>query len=596
MFPWNKIEVGKGVRECLKRFSECPAGHVELLTGDLLEEIRRFVQQYKYDLNLFTDQKGTVLGTFPGVINDSILLEWDDIGPMSDKSLSGMRWLIFGIDLDLKQLSSQENYIFTRYGLDILVKGDLLTEESAIFYPTVENGARSRGYDREAGYAVTELLTLDPTERIMRVNLQLNEDAIHKITDLAVEKALLVGLELPGNKNLYPLKESLMELEQLATTAGAIVVGQTWQSRDNPHPAFYVGQGKVEEIKYQVYLQGIDLIIFDDELSPAQQRNLEEIISIKVVDRSRLILDIFAQHAHTREGKLQVELAQMKYMLPRLMGQGQVLSRLGGGIGTRGPGETKLEVDRRRIRKRITDLEREIKEVAALRQLHNQGRRLPVVALVGYTNAGKSTLLNYLTNAEVLAEDKLFATLDPTMRKLDLGTSSVLLSDTVGFIQKLPHHLVAAFKATLEEVQKADLLLHIVDASHREYELQMRTVWDVLGDLEVLDKPTITVFNKADCIDEQKMEFLKRQVQPSTVVSARTGSGMEDLFDLIRQEVEQNFRELEIILPYDQGGWIEKLHRTANVIEEDYREEGIYLKVVADPVLAGQIERYQIRR
>ncbi|MCK4259535.1 MAG: GTPase HflX [Halanaerobiales bacterium] len=464
-----------------------------------------------------------------------------------------------------------------------------------ILYPEVEHGRLSRNFVLDGSYSLYSLTRLDSKERIEEILRELREEDTH-LTEKRVEKALLVGLDIPKNrkKDQYSIEESLEELEQLTQTAGAEVVNRITQSRDTAHSAYYIGPGKTMELKYQAYLERIDLIIFDDELTPAQQRNLEEMILIKVVDRSRLILDIFAQHARTREGKLQVELAQLKYMLPRLMGLGQQLSRLGAGIGTRGPGETKLEVDRRRIRKRIGELQEEIKQVAELRELHHQGRTLPIVALVGYTNAGKSTTLNRLTNSDVLVENKLFATLDPTMRKLDLGSSAILLSDTVGFIQKLPHQLVAAFRATLEEVQRAEIILHVVDASHPGYEKQIRTVLDVLGDLEVLEKPIITVYNKGDLLSENEIVYLNERNNPSVVISSLTGMGVEKLFDLIRTEIEEEFAELEIVIPYNQGGWVEKLHQVGNVLVEEYQNEGIYLKVKVNPTIAGQLKEYMI--
>ncbi|AZR74221.1 GTPase HflX [Anoxybacter fermentans] len=596
MFPLDKLKVSRKIYEKLEEMIQWSDIHTELISSKKLEKVKDFVFKNDINLHLITNRRGQILGVFPGEMDETILREWEEITFNNAQSLSGLRWLIFGVDLEIYNLTLKEKYIFVRYGFDLYLKADLRTNEAMIFYPEVCEGFLSRSFVSEGSYSLCDLTHLDPEYRIEEIEAELKEGSSHLIQEGLKERALLVGLDLPVNKDQYSLEESLAELKQLTLTAGAEVVGMIIQKRDAPHPAFYIGQGKAVELKYRAYLEQIDLIIFDDELTPAQQRNLEELIEVKIVDRSRLILDIFAQHARTREGKLQVELAQLKYMLPRLTGLGSKLSRLGGGIGTRGPGETKLEVDRRRIRKRIQDLEKEIKQLAGLRELHQQNRNLPVVALVGYTNAGKSTLLNKLTNAGVLSEDKLFATLDPTMRKLDLGSSAVLLSDTVGFIQKLPHHLIAAFRATLEEVQRADILLHIVDASHSERELQMRTVWNVLGDLEVLEKPIITVFNKADLISTNEAEYLRERIRPSAVISALTGEGIEDLLDLIRKEVERDFKELEVIFPYNQGGWVEKLHKTANVLKEEYRNEGIYMKVKVDPILAGQLEEYVIRK
>jgi GTP-binding protein HflX len=316
------------------------------------------------------------------------------------------------------------------------------------------------------------------------------------------EKAILVGIELSKKESFF-LEESLEELKRLAETAGAEVLSSTHQKREKPDPKYFIGKGKVEEIKGLIHSLGSNLIIFDHELSPSQERNLEEALEIKVIDRTELILDIFAQHAHSKEGKIQVELAQAEFLLTRLTGHGVLLSRLGGGIGTRGPGETKLEVDRRRIRKRISILKKEIKHLQAERQIRREKRKaskLKTAALIGYTNAGKSTLLNALAKADALVEDKLFATLDPTTRQLYLPQKdkSILLTDTVGFIQKLPHQLVDAFRATLEEVSEADLLLHTVDVSHPYFEDQISAVYTVLEELGCITKQIITVFNKKD--------------------------------------------------------------------------------------------------
>lgn len=589
MFPWEKVNTSKAIRQKLEAMSEWPEMHTEFLTVDKLERIERFVQETGSALQLITNRKGQIVGALTGELDEDVFAEWTELHPAGGKSLAGYRWLFFGEGVDTHDLGLVEKYLFFRYGFDVLLKADLATGVATAYYPGAEKGSISL----EEDYLISQLVEMSPEDTVAQIENELREVSTHKVKE-EVEKALLIGLDLPtrNRKGLYPVEESLQELERLADTAGAKVVGTVIQPLDVPNYTYYLGPGKAGELKYRAYLDDIDVLIFDDELSPAQQRNLEELVKVKIVDRSRLILDIFAQHARTREGKLQVELAQLKYMLPRLTGLGQQLSRLGGGIGTRGPGETKLEADRQRIRKRIYDLEQEIKSVAELRELHHQSRRLPVVALVGYTNAGKSTILNSLTNAGVLAENKLFATLDPTMRKLDLGTSAVLLSDTVGFIQKLPHHLVAAFRATLEEVQRADLLLHVVDASHPERELQMRAVLDVLGDLEVLEKPIITVFNKGDLLEESEAAYLKERYTPSVVVSGLTGEGLPGLLDAIRQETEQNYKELHILLPYSEGGWVEKLHSTAEVLLEEYENEGISLKVKVDPVMAGQLQRF----
>jgi GTP-binding protein HflX len=360
------------------------------------------------------------------------------------------------------------------------------------------------------------------------------------------ERAVLVALITEGT-DAWQIEDDLDELAQLARTAGATICGRLTQARPQPDPRFFLGSGKVQELALLVQELGANIAVVDQELTPTQQRTLEEIIGVKVIDRTELILDIFAQRARTREGKLQVELAQLKYLYPRLVGKGLTLSRLGGGIGTRGPGETKLEIDRRRIRERINLLEKETSRIRNHRDIQRRRRtedNLPVVALTGYTNSGKSTLLNALTKADVLVEDKLFATLDPATRRTTLPDHSfVLLCDTVGFIKKLPTQLVAAFRATLEEVAVADVLLHVVDASHPNVIEQMSSVYDVLAELGAVDKPIITVLNKAELVRKEDLRFLVSQVPSPVVISAlkRLGFGslLSTLQDLLQEVCPQ---------------------------------------------------------
>ncbi|WP_089609615.1 GTPase HflX [Dehalobacterium formicoaceticum] len=408
------------------------------------------------------------------------------------------------------------------------------------------------------------------------------------------EKAFLVALQ--RDALLENVEESLSELEQLAETADVSVVGKDIQKRNRPDAATYIGQGKVRDIQLLAQAEGIDVVIFDDELSPAQQRNLENLIGVKIIDRSMLILDIFAQRAWSNEGKLQVELAQLKYLLPRLMGQGTVLSRLGGGIGTRGPGETKLEVDRRRIRKRITDLEQRLEMVKKSRALHRKrwaAMELPVVALVGYTNAGKSTLMQALTGAQVLIEDKLFATLDSTTRKVDFSDGrSFLLTDTVGFIRKLPHHLIAAFRGTLEETVEADLLLHVLDGSSEQAEEQGDTVHRVLKDLGIGDKPIITVINKADLVTyEGTIKRLLHQYEPAVAVSARKKTGLEALLKMIEETLHQDLLLVQMMIPFHKASLVAEIHSQGKMIKEEYLPEGINIEAYVDQRLKGILER-----
>jgi len=349
------------------------------------------------------------------------------------------------------------------------------------------------------------------------------------------ELAIVVGIDIPGT-HAFSIAESLEELKRLADTAGAVVVGQITQKRERPNQRYYIGSGKLEELKQLIAELKANLIIFDVEIFASQQRNLELELGIKVIDRTELILDIFAQHANTREGTLQVELAQANFLMTRLVGQGDSLSRLGGGIGTRGPGETKLEYDRRKTRKKISDLKKEIEKLSQERAIRREKRKkshLPLVSLVGYTNAGKSTLLNALTKADVFTQDKLFATLDPTVRRFYLPSNkTILISDTVGFIQKLPHQLVAAFHATLEEVSFADLLIHVVDCSHQYFNDQIKAVEEVLDELKAADKPIITVYNK---IDKATVKLARH----SLAISATKKEGLDELVKLLDQQLGQ---------------------------------------------------------
>lgn len=396
------------------------------------------------------------------------------------------------------------------------------------------------------------------------------------------ERAILAGVERTSH-TLWSIEESMAELERLADTAGAVIVGRFTQRKEKPDAALFLGKGKVSEIAMEIQNTDATLLILDDELTPSQQHNLEQILGIKVIDRTALILDIFAQRARSREGKLQVELAQLKYNLPRLGGQGLVLSRLGGGIGTRGPGETKLEVDRRRIYTKIHDIERQIEGLRKNRGLHRTRRkesRIPLVALVGYTNAGKSTLLNKLTDSEVFAEDKLFATLDPTTRHLVLPEKQeILLTDTVGFIQKLPHTLVTAFWATLEEVQEADLLLHVVDCSNENYEQQIEAVIEVLKELKAEDKPTLFVFNKADRIASPHLREQMMHDREAICISAATGENLDELQHRIEGFFQESQVSLTLLVPFSDGGIITQLHALNAVRETDYVAEGTKLIV-----------------
>lgn len=399
------------------------------------------------------------------------------------------------------------------------------------------------------------------------------------------ERAILIGMEWGRNDSLWTVDDSLEELKQLADTAGATVIKKFIQKRPKPDPAFFIGRGKVQELALYAQQENIDLCIFDDELSPAQQRNIESVMGIRILDRTALILDIFAQRARTNEGKLQVELAQLQYTLPRIMGKGLMLSRLGGGIGTRGPGETKLEVDRRRIRDRIAFIKDQIEKVKAVRSLHRSKRKknnVFEVSLVGYTNAGKSTLLNTLTNSDIYAKDQLFATLDPTTRQLTLpNKQEIIITDTVGFIQRLPHQLIAAFRSTLEVVTEADLLVHVIDVSHELYKEQAAAVHEVLKEIGAETKPVITVYNKIDKLPPDSKLADRLALEEDTVcISAAKKLNLETLQQMIETHLKSKAVEVTLCIPYAETAKAAQLHETANVLEQEYTENGTVMKVI----------------
>jgi GTPase len=422
-----------------------------------------------------------------------------------------------------------------------------------------------------------------------------------ELRKLRLERVVLVGVAVDGS--VERAERSVEELHRLAETAGAEVLDAMIQRRARPDAGTFIGKGKAKELAGAVKALGADTVIMDDELSPGQLRHLEELVDAKVIDRTVLILDIFAQHATSREGKAQVELAQLNYMLPRLRGWGESLTRVGSGmgsggpIGTRGPGETKMEVDRRRIRRRITKLRRDLADMARTRDVKRRGREragIPGVALVGYTNAGKSTLLNRLSGAGVLVEDKLFSTLDPTTRRLDLpGGRAATFTDTVGFIAKLPHDLVEAFKSTLEEVALADLIVHLVDAAQPDPGGQMAAVRSVLGEVGAADVPELLVLNKADLLDEVTRARLARLFPGVPMLSAATGEGVDDLLAAIATRLPHPEVDLTALVPYDRGDLVDRAHREGEILEVDHVAEGTHLRLRAPAALAHALAPFR---
>ncbi len=438
--------------------------------------------------------------------------------------------------------------------------------------------------------------------RVSGLSTELEDVTEVEYRQLRLERVVLAGVWSEGTA--ADAENSLRELAALAETAGSEVLDGLLQRRAHPDPATFLGKGKAGELRDVVIAEGADTVICDSELAPSQRRALEDIVKVKVIDRTALILDIFAQHAKSREGKAQVELAQLQYLLPRLRGWGESMSRQAGGrvaggegIGSRGPGETKIELDRRRINSRIARLRRDIKDMKTHRDTKRGSRRahhIPSVAIAGYTNAGKSSLLNRLTGAGVLVEDQLFATLDPTVRRAETPDGrEFTLTDTVGFVRQLPHQLVEAFRSTLEEVAESDLLLHVVDGSHPDPEGQISAVRAVLADVDASGVKEVIVVNKADVADPEVVDRILRQERHSVVVSARTGAGLQELRRLVADELPQPDRDVEVLLPYDRGDLVSRLHEEGDVLASAHTGAGTRISARVNPDLAGELAPYR---
>ena len=429
--------------------------------------------------------------------------------------------------------------------------------------------------------------------RVAGLSTELEDITEVEYRQLRLEKVVLVGIYSGDPREA---ENSLHELAALAETAGSEVLDGLLQRRANPDPATFIGRGKAEELRDVVKATGADTVIADAELAPSQRRALEDVVKVKVVDRTAVILDIFAQHAKSREGKAQVELAQLQYMLPRLRGWGEALSRQAGGIGSRGPGETKIEMDRRRINTRISKLKRQIADMKPAREAKRANRNrteIPAVAIAGYTNAGKSSLLNRITKAGVLVENALFATLDPTVRQTKTPDGrEYTIADTVGFVRNLPHQLVEAFRSTLEEISDAALIVHVVDASHPDPAGQISTVRGVISDVGAHDVPELIVFNKIDLVDETTRMALRGMEPGSVEVSARSGEGIPELLAVIEARLPQPDVLMHALIPYDRGDLVSKVHLGGRIVELDYREDGTYIEAFVRGELAGELERY----
>ena len=460
---------------------------------------------------------------------------------------------------------------------------DLAAEfDSEIFIPDSFDSTQRDLSDRQA------------LRRVAGLSTELTDISEAEYRKLRLERVVLVGVWTEGS--IKDAENSMAELAALAETAGSEVLDALIQRRDKPDPATFIGSGKVSELKGVVKSTGADTVICDGELSPGQLRNLEDKVKVKVVDRTALILDIFAQHAKSKEGKAQVELAQVSYMLPRLRGWGDSLSRQAGGIGGRGPGETKIEVDRRRIRDKMAKLRREIAEMKVARDTKRQERKrnsIPSVAIAGYTNAGKSSLLNRLTNAGVLVQNALFATLDPTVRKSETKDGRVYtLSDTVGFVKHLPHELIDAFKSTLEEVSGADLIVHVVDASHHDPLGQIKAVREVVRDIGGEKIPEIIALNKADIADPEVIRLVMREEPDAYPISVHTGAGIEALIAAIEGSLPRPKVEVHTLIPYNRGDLVSRIHEEGEIISEEHLENGTSLHARVDGALAHLLEKF----
>ena len=579
MIQGNTQGVRESLLEELEKLYDADFGREEFLPGRLLNLLVRFTEQVNRELMVYLTREGGVLEVAIGSIG-SVGLPQRHLRRNWER-LSGIRCIHThpGGDARLSDVDEQALRLLRFDALCAVGVGEgRATGISAAFLG-------------EAEYGKLSIVTFGPVKpgRIPQhqwmKEIELADQRVARaIKQLDVveqaEKALLISIDS---------EESLDELAALARTAGAVVLNRAMQNRQKPDGATYIGSGKAEELALNVQAQEIDLVIVDDELTGAQQRNLETMLGARVIDRTALILDIFAGRAQSREGKLQVELAQLKYRLPRLMGLGTVLSRLGGGIGTRGPGETQLEVDRRRVRKRIDDLTRELGELSRQRQMRRTRRKKGeqvTVALVGYTNAGKSTLLNALSGADVLVEDKLFATLDPVVRRITLPENrECLLVDTVGFIRKLPHQLVEAFKSTLEEALEADLLVVVSDVSSPRYREERSVVYQVLAQLGAAGKPVIEALNKVD------RAAATEGIEPrdGILISAVTGTGLDRLREAIAQKVSALRKTIELVIPYGKGAALSLLHDKGQMLSQEYLPEGVKVQCEVDATLYQRV-------
>jgi len=584
----------KGIKEEHRRALETLQGFTVpstvICTPELAGEIAHLSHAIGREVGVLVDRHGHVRE----IVIGRRWKPWlEEIPPRTgSQPLAGLRLIEAHPTRDGRPTEADRRLLFDA-GLDLLVTlGSTGGSPTEAWIATLAASNGRLTVHEEGPYTLDTLAHLDLAYRLRSAEEALRSTLLRPVRAPAAERAILVAIQRSGETG-WEVEDSLEELTRLAETAGAQVVGVVTQQRKSPDPATFIGRGKVQDVLRMSDEREAHLVIFDDELTPAQQRNLEQELGLKVIDRTALVLDIFARRARTREGRLQVELAQLQYMLPRLAGRGVWLSRLGGGIGTRGPGETKLEVDRRHIRRRITDLKKEIEEISRHRRLHREARKeavLPVVALVGYTNAGKSTLLNALTNANTFVEDKLFATLDPVVRKAVLPDGRpVLLVDTVGFIRKLPTQLVAAFRATLEEVVEATLLVHVVDAIHPRRLEQIQVVNEILEELGASEKPMVYALNKIDALPPRELQRLQMEIPDGVPISALYRRGLGDLLTRISERLPDRPERIYLRIPYAKARLLKEIRERGRVLTQEFKEEWIEVEAVVPPATANHL-------
>ncbi len=564
---------------------DLPIERENFLTEEIILLLCRLTGLTNREISVYLNRRGQVMDVSVGEVGQVSLPNMNL--RRSSVRLSGIRCIHTHpggngqlSSVDLNSLQTIRFDAMTAIGVQ---DGSFVNGYTAFLAPQEE----AEPYTIYGPLTMAELCSVDLKREIHRLDTLIGLPSAVNIQDDEEERAILIGLDDRGEGI-----RSVDELEELANTAGAKILLKTTQNRKTPDPGTYIGRGKAEELALVCQSLNANLVIADDELSAAQMKNLEQILGVKVIDRTVLILDIFSKRAVSKEGKLQVELAQLKYRLPRLMGMGIALSRLGAGIGTRGPGEKKLESDRRHIHRRINEIETELGKVKDRRGALRKKREregYPICALAGYTNAGKSTLMNSLSGSDVLVEDKLFATLDPVSRGIVLPDGqTILLIDTVGFIDKLPHDLVEAFHSTLEEIVEADLILHVVDGGSETLIEQMEVVKKVLSNLGA-NKNMITVYNKIDTVKDSSLLPNER---PNVMISALKREGMEELLELIQENLPRKIHHIHLLVPYDQGNIRSMLHEEGNILSEDFVETGIQMEVEVDDVLYGRVKSF----